>query len=268
MQTIRSLFILTLCGIMLMTQWACTSSSTLYLNEKIIQNLGTMGVTTGQFIPTLELANSDSEAPKKNGKGKENAGLPGGPPLGLLFVLAVIGLLILTGVAVHDLFSTPDDPQGLAQTQALLVKALADLRMQETFRDTVVNQARSVTPHEFVIVTDYGPQTQEDTFDYNGLVGQGLDTILELSVQSVGLVSGQGGDDLPFSLDMKVRARLVGLAQQNVIYDTTFKHRSEQRPFSEWADNKAQLFRDAIAEAYQELAKGIMYRVFFVEPTT
>jgi hypothetical protein len=67
---------------------------------------------------------------------------------------------------------------------------------------------------------------------------------------------------------MKVRVRLIGLPEQNVLYNDVLDHRSEQRHFGEWAHNQAQPFQEAITQAYQDLANRIIHRMFLVQPTT
>jgi len=158
--------------------------------------------------------------------------------------------------------SKPQDYTPPKKDEVFVQKMLAQLHMQEAFRDSVVTQARKSTPHKFVLVPQYGPKHIWDNPKYTELTGQEPNTILELSVQSVGLKNGEVEGVPQLALSMKVRVRLMRLVQEDVIYDSTFYHGSEQRTFREWAHNHGRPFQEAITQAYQDLATQSIQRVF------
>ena len=284
-QVIRTLFILFLCGLLLTTQWSCAR---IMPGEPI--GMGIIGVTTAQFFPELDdPAVTNLGQGGSRGRGADFPMLggptPGAMVVGLAFMAALALLLLLAygaGKAFDALFdrsgesqevlkSSKDDPNLQSRPQEytpqenrlfFIQNVLASLRMQETFRDTVVTQARNYTPYTFVLVPQYGPKSIRDSPGYHEIAGQEPDTILELMVISVGLKDGEGGDDHQLSLSMKVRARLVQLVQDRVINDQTFFHRSEQRTFKEWAEDNGQPFQKAITTAYEDLAYQVIQSIF------
>jgi hypothetical protein len=272
MQIIRKLSILFLCGMMLVTQWACVRTVG-PLGKNFIQKPITIGVTTGKFIPTTLFERSGTMPAETNRA--PSIGSPGG--LGGLVLMMAVLLLIAIGYGMYKIFegiqelsATPDDPQEIPKTpevdrqpiltpQEMLENALAELRMQEAFGEAFVTQARASTPHTFVMVKEYGPQTKAGLpSNYYELSEQELDMILELRIESFGLIGGVE-DDPSFSLSMKVRVRLIGLPGQNNLYNNHFSHKSELRTFGEWADDHAQLFHEAITQAYEDLANQIIH---------
>ena len=277
-QKIRRLFALSLCGIILLTQWACVRTAG-PLSENFIQKPITIGVTTGKFIPSTVFEKSEIV------QLGNNWGRHIGPPPPVLLALA---LLVLIGYGTYKifeqmqkLFSTLDYPQEIPKSseedrqpiltpRERLENALAELRMQETFGKVFVTKARASTPHTIILVKEYGPQTKDDLpSNYSELLEQNLDMILELRIESIGLINAGGGDDPSFSLAMKVRVRLIGLPGQNNLYNDHFYHRSEQHTFREWSDKQGQPFEEAITHAYEDLANQIIiHRKFFVKTTT
>lgn len=250
-------------------------------------SLGIIGVTTAQFLPGLDDPAVTNLVPSSSGG--THLPLSGGAGEGGLIVMAALAALALllllaygAGKAFDALFDRSDDSQEVPNSSKgdpnllstpqeytpqekrlfFIQNALAALRMQETFRDTVVTQARNYTPYIFVLVPKYGPKDTRESPGYRELAGQEPDTILELTVISVGLKNGEGGDDPQLSLSMKVRARLVQLVQDRVIKDQTFLHQSEQRTFKKWAENKGQLFQKAITIAYEDLAYQVIQSIF------
>jgi len=284
-QVIRTLAIIFLCGLLLATQWSCAR-----IMPREPMSLGVIGVTTAQFFPELDDPAVTNLGPSSSGRRGTDFPFLGGPTpgamLGGLVLMAALALLVLlaygVGKAFDTLFDTPDDSQEVLKSSKdapnlmnvpqeytsqekrlfFIQDALTALRMQETFRDTVVTQSRNYTPYKFVLVPQYGPKDIRDSPGYQELAGQEPDTILELTVISVGLKNGEGGDDPQLSLSMKARARLVQVVQGRVINDQTFLHRSEQRTFKEWAENNGQPFQKAITTAYEDLAYQVIQNIF------
>jgi hypothetical protein len=143
------------------------------LGENFAQKPATIGVTTGSFIPSIEFENANKTVSPGD---KWYSYIPEPPlPVTLILVLLVV---IAAGTykifeGAYKFFATPDDPQEIPKSpegdrqpipasQEILGNALAELRMQDAFRDAFVTQARNSTSHEFVMVEKYGPQTKED----------------------------------------------------------------------------------------------------------
>jgi hypothetical protein len=213
----RNLFILLISGIFLIGRWGCvTSPSPPSLEEPYRQQLGRIGVATARFVPKAEFAIPHPGYLERVGqnameglmegvrKGREGGGGHAHPAYIVLAFLAqpiVRGLEggLLGGIkgAAHETFTNQEYPQNIEETSALLQQALTNLRIQESFRDAFLNKASTSTVHNFAILKNHGPQRQDKTLRYEELSEPGLDTILELSVQSIGFINGAGGKDPP-----------------------------------------------------------------------
>lgn len=83
---------------------------------------------------------------------------------------------------------------------------MANYPIQKTLQRSFLNEARARTSHTFVVVPEEGSQLSE------GMVGQGVDNVLELSVQRIGLKridDQEGKKNPPMDLTLVVRAKLI-----------------------------------------------------------
>ncbi|MDH4195129.1 MAG: hypothetical protein OEV70_13380, partial [Nitrospirota bacterium] len=125
----------------------------------------------------------------------------------------------------------PDEPLAYpAADEVTLRYTVANYPIQETFQSSFLKEARARTSHTFLVGPEHEPQTDE------GMVGPGVDTILELSVQRIWLkrVGNQEPElNPPMVLVLYVRARLVRGTEKTVWYDQTFVHETKKRPYRE-----------------------------------
>jgi hypothetical protein len=189
---------------------------------------------------------------------------------GACFVLSV-PVAILGGIG--GLFygvvpSSADQPvttytEYVEENEVHLRDSLAEYPIQENFQSSFLNEARARTSHMFVVVPEEGSQPSE------GMVGQALDTVLELSVEKIWLQRLDGGEgemNPPMVLVLFVRAKLMRAADKTVWYDQTFVHETDRHSYQVWAYyNRVQV---AIEEAYQNLAEQLVEKLFLPNPTT
>jgi len=299
----RKLFILLLSGVFLVGQWGCVTARYEYpkpepLLEKYREQLGTIGITIDQDFPAFQY---DGTLPKNPGvlvrmgqgtvEGAENswdwwvdlcsgeiwkkehvekrmvAAAIGGIAIYVVPLVFIGVCYILTppvalfgGIGGFFYGALPPDESVAypAADEATLQYTVANYPIQENFQSAFLKEARARTSHMFVVVPEEGAQTDE------GMVGQGVDTVLELSVQRIWLkrVDDREGEmNPPMVFVLFVRARLMRGPEKTVWYDQTFVHETKKRPYKEWPYHYN--FQTDIEKAYQNLAKQMVNELFF-----
>ena len=145
-----------------------------------------------------------------------------------------------------------------AADEVTLRYTVANYPIQENLQSFFLQEARARTSHTFVVVPEEGSQTSE------GMVGQGVDSVLELSVQKIWWkLVGDREPELnpPMVLALVVRARLVRGTEKTVWYDQTFVQETKKRLYKEWPYYYR--FRTDIEKALQSLAEQLVNELFF-----
>lgn len=88
------------------------------------------------------------------------------------------------------------------------------------------------------------------------LLSQGVNTALEINVQSA-ILKGGDGVNPPLSLCIEARATVFRSSDGHELYSCPVRYRGQSRQFTEWAANDAQLFREEIQRANTEMSRGI-----------
>ena len=211
-----------------------------------------------------------------------------GAPQGLLVGLAGVGILLKgAGYMIIGPFygaATAEAPATVEEAEAQLKAALASMRIQETMRDHVV-QAANVANVNLKALDGRGPESSSDLLSYLPLDDTDIDSVLELRVTRLWLSSNESffqplrqtfskkGEspidpyrefrlNLPLSLGMELRGRLIRTADKVVLYDNTWEYEGEPHVFAEWAANDAQLFAGHFDRAYDELAIDLSRSMF------
>lgn len=188
------------------------------------------------------------------------------PPLGFvaylsLYVTAaflVIPVTMFGGLGGGISGAWPEaELEYLPEIETTIRETLENYSIKETLRNFFLKEARARTSHTFAVVSEQGSQTAEE------MVAQGMDTVLELSVQRIWLkrVDDQEGDmNPPMVLVLFVQARLVGGTEKTLWYDQTFVQETKKRPYKEWPYHYH--FQADIEKAYQNLAKQLVNQLF------
>lgn len=246
-------------------------------SEDIRDGLGTIAVVAARFTPALDI-----QAPtrgKGHGAGKGAGRALGGfwsgcvdvgamddSGIGAMFV--VVGCAILTpfvaiGGATHGAVKARPKAE-VEEADTVIQSAVDEQAVQQVLQERVLAYAQTETSHTFVSLTDKGPNTPEEPSHYRELIPAGSDTVLEVSVLSVG-AEGKGVDP-PLTLTMNVRARLANVRDNNELYSETYTFHSDRRKFSTWAADDGQQVRDTFARAYTSLAQHIVDELFLLYP--
>jgi hypothetical protein len=136
---------------------------------------------------------------------------------------------------------------------------LADLIIQETMWSRVLDAAMDHTAYRILPLPESGPDVPDNVADYRGLVSSGVDSVLEVSVLSVGFKGDRWGRNPPLSVFLQVRMRRYGTMDGTMAIqeEKEFRYRSEERSFSEWmADGAASMDRE-FQKGYCMLAREI-----------
>lgn len=295
-------FIVFIALVYLMGQWGCTTARYEYpkpepLLEKYREQLGTIGVISVPEVPVIELdrplpttqagvltrmgQGAWKGAAKTGGWMREvcvegwRAPGPGGPTLviaaGLTAwcILALpIGILGgLGGFFYGALPSSYDYPAYVEETEAFIRDTLAKYPIQEKLQIFFLKEAVARTPQRFVVGPGKGAATAE------GVVGQGVDTVLELSAQRMGFKRAEDRDgdmDPPMVLALVVRARLLQGTEKTVWYDQIFAYETESRLYTLWRYTwpETTFIQKQIEKSYQRLAEQMVEKLILPNPTS
>ena len=183
--------------------------------------------------------------------------------------LSPVGALV--GSAAGAVKAVPAETVKTAE--AALKNALADVKLHEALRDEVVQVARDRTSHPFVLLPEQGPTSVGEQASYRSLADEGIDSVLEISVGSIGFVTERRKEpdsknigfvsvewavNPPLALVITARARLIRVRDDAELFVPTFEHRSTPRAFTTWGDNNAQEFREELERASKSLGERIV----------
>lgn len=236
-------------------------------SEEVRGQLGTVGVVSPRIAP---------EASVEGGKGTGAAkgawlgaasmiggGLESGPAHGLLLGIALAPVAALVGGIYGAVAAEP--ASRVEEAERALHKVLAELKVQETIRDLVLEVARVETGYQFVSLAQR-PATGEERVDYRSLVSEGIDTILEVGVSALGLEG-------PFGVNVLVVeacARLIRTADGAQLYALPPEGAhpllfiSRARKFVEWGAEDARPFREELDRGLRTLAEKMVEDLFLV----
>lgn len=273
----RGAIVISLSLAFLIGQWGCAlvpQPPPPLPSEQMRAQFGTIGVVSARFIPEAEFR--DPARGWAGGAGR-GAALGAGRTVGTAFEIGVhgreLGVLIMAlGIALAPVGAlvgsvvggaTAEPAAKVEEAEAALKNALAALKIQEGIRDRVLQVARDDARRRFVLLPELGPDSPGEEVPYPSLASEGIDTVLEVSVPSLGL-AGEWTVNPPLTLVLAVRSRLIRVADGTVLDAHALAYRSEQRVLSEWGANNAQPFHDALDRAYQSLAEKIVEDLFLL----
>jgi hypothetical protein len=206
------------------------------LPPELRAQLGRVGVVAARFAPALEATRP------RTGKLRWAAlgFLLGGP------LYALIGA------------GSAEWADRAQKAEAALQHAFAELKIQQALRDRLVALARDEARLDVGPGGDVGPARPEEATDYRRLAAEGVDTVLEVSVTRLGLVTREEAPNPRLALTMTTRVRLVRSGDGVELYREELSHRSGSRKFVEWATHDAQAFRGNLDAAYTNVAREII----------
>ena len=238
------------------------------LSETDKAQLGTIGVVAPHFAPNIALDTPETGTGGAAGQGAlqgmgalwsgcaqfGNATAQLGGGILALFVCPILTPIAAAGGAIiGEVKAAPK--ADVEQAKQNIGTAFAQVRIQETLRESVYAAAKSNSSYAIVNLPERGPSAPDEPVDYRPLAGEGVTTVLEVSVANL-VLQGSGGHQ-PLKLAMTARARLISVSENRELTRGGYTYRSEQRPFSEWIASDAQALRAAYERAYQNIAMQI-----------
>lgn len=259
----QSVFIFWLLGLFIIFQLGCATTKraipmTAEQSEQLRLRLGAIAVVSARFIPKLELQTPAKGALAGAGAGA-GATLEAGKGSG---EGAVLGILLTPVGAVAGAVMA-DSAKDVNEREAIIKKAIAELKIQETIRDSFLKTVQEKTKFQFVLEEGHGPITDGELPDYRDMKEKGITTIHEITVKQFGL-KGKGKINPDLSLYMILQARLVNLTNNAELFKNTFAYEGEKHKFAEWSANDAQLFRQEFDRCYQNLAENMMQGIYML----
>jgi hypothetical protein len=262
---------------------------------------------SANFVP-------EANAPKAMGKGASATvgavkGLGFGLAMAAMCPLAIAGLqfgggdflLACLGGAATPVFMVVGAVEGgkawiseeiEAQGKTLLSDALKQGQMQHLLTEQVIKATQVKVSRQVVSLEEGVAKVLEEQVDYRHLASHGIDTVLEVSLVSIGFLKGESEEANtttekvdeskedpyeeipPFSLTMAARVRAIRVSNNESLSDVAKNFTSEKRKWSEWvvkqdcAANEhcvvkpGQAFGEAIEEGHQTLARQIVDETF------
>jgi hypothetical protein len=246
------------------------------LSEEERARLGTIGIVSADFVPETQLFTCTrgrvSGAAKRMTFGASTApplivpvGTSGPGPPGASLVLGVFLAVVVGAVMVEEVYraATAIPAEKVKEIESNLKKALIELKMQESFKKSLLQTAREQSASNFVLIEEGGPKTPDEILNYGHLKEKGIDTVIELSVLSISF-EGKGGKDPLLSLLLGVRTRVLSVSDGAVIYENKLEYRSAKRKFTEWISDKGKLFSEELDRGYGTLSDKIVEELFLL----
>jgi hypothetical protein len=242
-----------------------------------------IGVVSSKSIPVVDIdspAEGSGEGAGRgiiHGAGAGFSGTLSGVGLGgcgpdpicgavILLQLAAIAVGTTVGAIVGGIHGvvTAEDAITVEQIEVGLHKVLTALDMQEVLKQQVVLEAKAQTPYDFV---DLNPSTfsQELAGSHEkSSTRTVVDTVMEVGIETIGLEGPDWEINPPLAILMTARIRMVQPNTKEVLFEAAFPYRSYVLKFAEWGDKDAQLFREGLNAAYQQLATQIVEELFLL----
>ncbi len=269
----------------LVAQFGCASSGTdkrsasslhFPVPRAAIQELGTVGVTSGRFVPKFDIEDVPSECTFDRPEGL-GCFLKGALFTEIYFFLYLplfaaalpVALITETVKAIR-----PGSPVETTETavkveerevrEATIREMVTSQRIQDDLRDRVVGIGGSMTPHIFEGMTDRGPSTRGEQPDYLSQSQEGIQVVLEVVVERVTLDAIEEIPDPKFRLVMTVNTRLIRVVDNVEFYLYANKrtcYSKSLRTLAEWASDP-ESFRNELNQAYTDIAERIVKEVF------
>jgi hypothetical protein len=241
--------------------------------EKVRSNIGNVGVVAAPYK-----AERKFRMPAKGVVGGAGRGLvvgaalpvaagaaspiPFGTIIGLLFVpiTAPVGMVYgaVKAVPVEEV-----EKAEVAIDQA--ADRLEAFDARGLFQDEIVRLGSERTGLKFIALTGIGPKDPEEVVAYDQLDIPGIDTVLEMSLEEGGLW-GLYTINPSESAFLEIRVRLIRKNDNEVLLEDTVNCHSEERRYTEWAENQGQDFYDDVISCIPLLAEKVVDDFFLVYP--
>jgi hypothetical protein len=146
-----------------------------------------------------------------------------------------------------------------AEIESALSHTIATHELQTDLRNRLMRHIRGAS-----VGVDLGAEATlpTDLSDYASAVDGSIDTVLELSLTQVGFMGG-GGEDPTLSLVITARASLIGMSENQVLWDVErVAYISEPAAFSLWTAGDSGLMQAEIDNGLEAVASQLGEALF------
>ena len=181
----------------------------------------------------------------------------------ILLAASVVGATVggVTGTVIGAAQAEPAEKVTSSESQ--LRAALANLKLQESLCDCMVQAAECKVGARLSPVAGLGPASPEEKVVYTDFAGKGIDTVVEVSVTDIGL-DGPWDVNPPIAFFMRAHVRVVRTSDGTQVYDASFRYRGNAQTFSEWAADGAAPFQAELDRACRFLAEKAVEEIFML----
>jgi hypothetical protein len=176
--------------------------------------------------------------------------------IGILAVAAASGSIGAVVGGVHGAIKAI--PADEARKIENATRELATLRIQETMRDRILEEAEDRAECRFVSVPDAAPPSSDCVVDYRFLAERGIASVLEVSVLSVGFNGEDWGSNPPLSVFLSVRVRRYRTEDGRMLEEKELGYQGARRKFVEWMADGAALTEEEFHRGYAHVSEKVV----------
>ncbi len=230
--------------------------------EKCNTRLGTIGVVPALFLPEAEIhaPSWEKEAERGAGKGAE-AGL--GAPCPVCIVTVPVGAFIgcLVGIPQGLKQDVPDDE--VEEMRGVITNAIGELKIQETISVYLSKTVLELTDCRPDLLQGKGPTFPDEELNYGFLKGDGIDSVLEVIVRSVGFKSNPGRNPY-IRFFITVHYRFVRTGDEKEIFSKEIYWISDKSvKLADYVDNDSRLLQEEINRSCEEISEKIAKKLLY-----
>ena len=273
------------------TQAACVASAPPLPTAEARDRLGVVAIVPARYAPDSEFVTFAKGKVEGAAKGAALGGGTSAVAFGALLagtsgigaaIVAITGVFVTAAAIVEGGVEGANAaiPAGRArEVDAVIDAAVAQLDAQRSLGRQIDALLAAEPWIKRASAGIDGPAAADDTPDYAGLRGTGVDTVLEIGVISIGIEScapefirrmstacAHDPKQPRVDLFMQARARLVRVADGEALFVRTFRFKTPRRPVAPWIAQDGRLLAEEIARGYAELAERIRDEAFLITP--
>jgi len=213
--------------------------------ERYYTPLGTIGVVPALFLPEIKV-DTPGGWEKAASRGMREGADEGEDvlPYSYYCVTVPVGTCIgcFSGLAQGPIRAVPDDE--VEEMRSLITDAIAELNIQETISAYVSKTGLELTDCDLELLKGEGPSSPDEELNYSFLKGDGIDSVLEVSVRSVGFKSGPGRNP-KIIFFITVYYRFIRIRDEKEIFSKEFTWFSHKYPrLADYVEDDSRLLRE------------------------
>jgi hypothetical protein len=194
------------------------------------------------------------------------AGAPKPPSAELRSSLSTVAVVAAPFVPKSNFITFAEGKgKGAAMSVATqITNALPGMNPSHTLVEGLLKALATETAVQIRSADAEGPGSPEEKPSYQSLRAQGIDTVLEVAVTSVGLTGGERTPFIFFFMD--ARTRFVRVADNRERYSRVFRFSGRVATLDAWIADNGRLLREQFTQGYESLADRIMTELFLLTP--